>query len=230
MIMEIIIGIASTTHIDAHRERMAKEALDGMAEQINSRYIPQLVNHDPKQQIGVVLCGKVKQFSDGEFGLFAVFGIFEDESEYSKYPIRGENTVWGKYLHLLEDVSTDIQNSRSVDATEEDEDTDIAVLLERHLDSTAIWEDGTVYKVKHLIARSKDLEFHIYPKDHYPPHFHVISKQRGIDARFHIETLELVSMKNGGIKNSDAKKVRIFFESHTEMWDKLKSEHARMQK
>jgi hypothetical protein len=158
-----------------------------------------------------------------------VFGIFEDESEYLKYPVREKNIVWQKYLHLLDDVSTDVQNSRSTDSLEE-EDSSIAVLLERHLDSTAIWEDGTVYKVKHLIARSKDLEFHIYPKDHYPPHFHVISKQRGIDARFHIETIELVSMKKGSIKNSDAKKVKNFFETYPNMLKKLKDEYIRMQK
>lgn len=227
--MKIVTGIASTTHIDVYLERMTKEALNGMAQQINSKYIRQTVEHQPGLQIGIVLCGKIKQLSDGEFGLFAVFGIFDNESEYRKYPLGTPNIVWEKYVSLLNDVSTEIKELHQEDASTKDEIPSIATLLERHLDSTAIWEDGSVYKVKHLIARSKDLEFHVYPKDHYPPHFHVTSKQRGIEARFHIDTLELVSIKNGNVRNSDAKKVRNFFETYPDKWKALKEAYARMQ-
>ncbi len=57
--MKITIGIASTTHIDRHNERMAKSALDGMAVQIKERFIPQLIEHDLNQHIGVGLYGEV---------------------------------------------------------------------------------------------------------------------------------------------------------------------------
>ena len=79
--MKITTGIASTTHIDRHNERMAKSAIDGMAEQIKERFIPQLIEHDPKQHIGVVLYGEVFLLKDGEFALGIVSGIFENNEE-----------------------------------------------------------------------------------------------------------------------------------------------------
>jgi len=56
--MKIITGIASTAHIDRHNERMAKSALDSMATQIKEKFIPQLIEHDPNQHVGVILYGE----------------------------------------------------------------------------------------------------------------------------------------------------------------------------
>ncbi len=83
--MIIITGIASTTHIDRHNERMAKSALDGMAKQIKERFIPHLIEHDPNQHIGVILYGEVFRLKDGEYALGIVSGTFEDEHERERY-------------------------------------------------------------------------------------------------------------------------------------------------
>jgi hypothetical protein len=41
----------STTHIDKQGEKMAKSALDSMAIQVNTKYIPQLIEHDWNRQV-----------------------------------------------------------------------------------------------------------------------------------------------------------------------------------
>jgi hypothetical protein len=231
--MKIITGIASTTHVDAHYERMAKVALDRMVEQIKERFIPQLFDHDPNQQIGVLLCGKVEQLEDGEFALFIVSGIFESEEEKQKYPVGSPNTVWQEYLpHLdgiLEETAEQRANIKKNMPDPKEPPQNIAELLEIHLDSTAIWTDGRVYKIKHLIDSTGDLSIHVYPKDHRPAHCHVKSKQRGIDARFDIETLEVIDADQGLIRERDIKKIQDFFQTNPAILKKMRDEHARMQ-
>lgn len=95
--MKIITGIASTTHIDKHNERMAKSALDSMAEQIKKRFLPQLVEHDPNQHIGVILYGEVFQLKDGEYALGIVSGVFENNEEKQIFKIGQPNNVWEDY-------------------------------------------------------------------------------------------------------------------------------------
>ena len=102
--MRITIGIASTTHVDAHNERMSRAALFGMAEQIRSRYIPQLIEHDQTQQIGVVLHAKVIKLDDGEFALFVVTGAFDNDQERCTYKSGANNTVWRTYQQYLDNV------------------------------------------------------------------------------------------------------------------------------
>jgi hypothetical protein len=71
--------------------------------------------------------------------------------------------------------------------------------------------NGEVYYIKKYVASLGDLRIEVYPKDHKPEHFHVISKQRNINARFDIKTLELVSTKYGKIMNSDIEKIQHLF-------------------
>jgi hypothetical protein len=232
--MKIATGIASTTHIDAHGERMAKQALDGAAEQIRSRFIPFLVDHDPNQQIGVLIYGQVEQLEDGEFALFVVFGIFDDEEEGQRFAVGAANTVWQDYVHYLDGIRAEAgrhkvsDRKQGSDENHKGDPRNIADLLETYLDSTAIWVDGRVYKVKHLIAATGDLSIHVYPKDHDPAHFHVVSKQRGIDARFDIFTLEPMTMKKGLVRSSDVKKIQEFFRQRPDKLKEMRDEHARM--
>ncbi len=72
--MNITTAIASTTHIDKHGDRFAKSALDDMARQIKTKFIPHLVEHDPKQQVGAALYGEVFKLGDGEYALGVVTG------------------------------------------------------------------------------------------------------------------------------------------------------------
>jgi len=230
--MKITTGIASTTHIDRHNERMAKSALDGMAEQIKKRFIPQLIEHDQNQHIGVVLYGEVFQLKDSEYALGIVSGIFENEEEREKYKTGRPNVAWQdykKYLDIDELLKMNEQNHQASQIDPSSKNSNIADLLETHLDSTQVLPDGTVYKIKRFIAATGDLRIEVYPKDHSPQHFHVISKQRGIDARFDIKTLNLINTKQGTIRESDVRKIQNFFKTYPKCLEKLKSEHARLQ-
>jgi len=192
--MKIITSIASTTHIDRHNERMAKSALNNMAEQIKERFIPQLVEHDPNQHIGEILYGEVFQLKDGEYALGVVLGIFENNKEKETFKTGQPNNVWQdykKYLDIDELLKLNEQNHR-------------------------------------FIASTGDLRIVVYPKDHSPQHFHVISKQRKIDARFDIATLNLINAKQGSIQEKDIKKIQNFFKTFPDCLKKLRNEHARM--
>jgi len=230
--MKITIGIASTTHIDRHNERMAKSALDGMAVQIKERYIPQLIEHDLNQHIGVGLYGEVFQLKDGEYALGIVSGIFENEEERERYKTGQPNNVWQdykKYLDIDELLKLNKQNHQTKPINFFSQDSDIADLLETHLDSTQVLPDGTVYKIKRFIASTGDLRIEVYPKDHSPQHFHVISKQRKINARFDIKTLGLINTKSGSIQEKDIKKIQNFFKTNPDYLEKLRNEHVRLQ-
>lgn len=228
--MKITTGIASTTHIDRHNERMVRSALDSMAEQIKERFIPQLIEHDPNQHIGVILYGEVFQLNDGEYALGIVSGLFENEEEKKSHKTGNPNKVWRdykKYLDIDELVKINEQNHQ-VAKTKKTKQVNIADLIETHLDSTQVLPDGTVYKIKRFIASTGDLKIEVYPKDHEPEHFHVISKQRKINARFDIKTLDHINNKQGSISSSDIRKIQNFFDTHPGMLEFLKNEYARL--
>jgi len=229
--MKIVFGIGSTTHVDRHNERMAKSALEGMAEQIKERYIPTLIEHDWNRHVGVVLYGEVFQLKDGEYALGIVTGLFENEDERNKFKSGQPNEVWRDYKKYLKiDKLIDLNIEKVSDLVSQNSiPVNIADLLETHLDSTQVLPDGRVYKVKRFIAKTGDLRIEVYPKDHQPSHFHVISKQRGIDARFDIHTLKPVSVKEGRVTENDIKKIQDFFKTSPALLERLKNEHQRMQ-
>ncbi len=230
--MKTYIAIISTTHIDRHNERMTKEALDSMCEQIKSRFLPILVDHDPKRQIGVGLTAKVVRLEDGEFALYSVGGIFDDQNEKFIHKIGEHNNTYKEFDHYLKDIiDKPIDRKKLYKPTYfvADSSLNIADLLERHLDSTQIWTDGRVIKIKHFIASAGDLRIEIYPGDH-DNHFHIISKQRCINARFDIDTLELINEKYGKVKPSDVKKIQNFFKTNPNDYERLKREKERLTK
>jgi hypothetical protein len=71
-------AIISTTHIDLHHEKLTKEALDGMAEQINSGALPVNWEHNPLlPPIGRVVSASVEPTKDKEYALVATIEIFD---------------------------------------------------------------------------------------------------------------------------------------------------------
>lgn len=231
--MKINIGIASTTHVDRHHERMAKSALDGMAKQIKEKFIPQLIEHDWNRHVGVILYGEVFQLEDGEYALGIVFGIFEEPEEKTKFEIGKPNNVWQKYekyldIEELKQIQKDnSKKDKKVEKSKISKPNNIADLLEKHIDSTQVLPDSRVCKIKRYIASVGDLVIEVYPNDHYPPHFHVVSKQRKINARFNLETLEYINTKIGTISSKDIKKIQNFFEVMPQSLKFLKEEYAR---
>ncbi len=195
-------------------------------------YIPFLIEHDWNRQIGILFYGEVFQLYDGEFALGVVIGIFEDESEKIKYKINTTNLVSDKYKAYLNKKSI-IEQHRTKSFNKKlnnniNEKHDIANDLEIHLDSTQIAPDGSIYKIKRFIASTGDLSIEVYPQDHNPPHFHLKSKQRGIDARVSLNTFELISTKKGKITPNDLKKTKNFFDMNPKALKKLKDESKRL--
>jgi Domain of unknown function (DUF4160) len=231
--MKIRGGIASTTHLDYHGQRMAKSALDQFAGQIKDRYIPLLIEHDFDRQIGVNLSARVVRLEDGEHALLIVSGIFEDDSEAAAFRSGEANAVWKRYESTLDDVETRVPTLLSMAADwPSPEDAEypqtIAGQLELHLDSTSVAPDRSVGLIKQRIATIRDLEINVYPKDHEPAHFHVRSRQRNMDARFRIETLEFINEKRGKIKPKEIRQVQDFFEKNPAMYAQLKQEYERL--
>lgn len=72
--------------------------------------------------------------------------------------------------------------------------------LEMHLKEPAL-------ATKERVETIEDLQVIIYPNDHNPPHFHVLSKNREIDAKFTIENCELIS---GNMSSKNLKKIDAF--------------------
>ena len=68
----------------------------------------------------------------------------------------------------------------------------------------------------------------IYPKDHYPPHFHVTSVQRNIDAQFSLDSLELIKDQRDNIKADDVKKIQSFFNLFKNQKEYLLKEYNRL--
>lgn len=65
-------------------------------------------------------------------------------------------------------------------------------------------------RLKERIGTIDDLKIIIYSNDHNPPHFHVISNDFKINAKFLIENCDLLS---GNIKRKDLKKIQAFYNS-----------------
>jgi hypothetical protein len=60
----------------------------------------------------------------------------------------------------------------------------------------AVWDDGSLYSIKQLVARINGLQIHVYANEHAPPHFHVESAE--VDACFTIDDGEFMKGSIGG--------------------------------
>ncbi len=67
---------------------------------------------------------------------------------------------------------------------------------------------ATGLQTKEQVGRIGNMRIAIYTNDHNPPHFHVYSNDRKIDAKFRIDNCELLG---GPISPADKKKVRRFY-------------------
>jgi len=63
-------------------------------------------------------------------------------------------------------------------------------------------------KQKERVTTIKNLKIIIYSNDHNPPHFHVLSNDYNVNAKFLIENGEYLS---GEISNKDLKRIKAFY-------------------
>jgi hypothetical protein len=211
---------------------MSERALRQAALRIRQIYVPLLVNHDWGRRVGVLLSARVEPTEDDEFVLLAVAGLFENEDEPERYPIGARNILWQHYDEILDDES--LQES-ILEANHDESSIDqmsalsvegIAVRLAVYLDYAYSRRKRGGYMMKFLVAQVDDLKINVY-RDHPPPHFHVTSRQRNLNVRFDLETLEPLDGER--IERADQKKIRRFFENNPGALQRLRDEHRRMQ-
>ena len=88
--------------------------------------------------------------------------------------------------------------------------------LNRYINRTVVWPDGTVLEIKEFLGNIRNLKIEMYPNDHNPPHFHVKTKCETINAKFKLEDCSLIS---GRINKKDYKRIQAFYEKmHDELW------------
>jgi hypothetical protein len=99
----------------------------------------------------------------------------------------------------------------------------IKITLQHYLQSTVVSEFGEVYEIKKLVDRINNLKIIIHPRDHNPPHFHVLTDN--INASFSIHTGELIK---GTIDPKDQKRIKYFYDNQKEhlleIWTGLKTD------
>ena len=77
--MRTVRTLVATTKIDRHGDRFTRESFDDAAREMSTRYVPMLWNHDPRHPpLGRTIRAEVQELEDGEWGLFAVSELFEE--------------------------------------------------------------------------------------------------------------------------------------------------------
>ena len=99
----------------------------------------------------------------------------------------------------------------------------IKLMLRNCLQNTIVNDNGEVYEIKKLVEKINNLKIHIYPNDHNPPHFHVLTDN--INASFNIKTGELIK---GTVDPKDQRRIKYFYENQREnlleIWTDLKTD------
>ncbi len=92
-------------------------------------------------------------------------------------------------MNIYEEIEDRVIKAKSLEESLE--------VLEMLLSSGySVWEDGSLYNIKQLVARVNGLKIEVFSREHPPPHFHISGG--GIDATFSITDCEHLQGKIGG--------------------------------
>lgn len=98
-------------------------------------------------------------------------------------------------------------------------------ILERYINQTVVHPEFGVYFIKELVIRIRKMKIEINPNDHNPPHFHVKSHDKSIDAVFRLDNCSFIQGRIGG---DDLRRIEEFYkdpraqELMKVMWNKSK--------
>ncbi len=85
------------------------------------------------------------------------------------------------------------------------------IFLNYYINQYLNWDGkGQFYEHRDRIATINNLKVVIYSNDYHPAHFHVVSNDKKIDAKFKIENGEYISEK---ITSGDIKKIAIYYDN-----------------
>jgi hypothetical protein len=225
---DCMIVIASTTHKDLHGMRMAKQVLDGFEQAVRQKYYPLQFNHDDDApRLGVMVSAKVFTLPDGETALGAAIIKHSSPELAALYPAGAANTVFDKFLPAVDIqallIGHQIKMMRYVEVKLTLEDQ-----LEAFFQSHIVGPDGQIRTNKHLVTNIGSFQVVVWPEDHRPAHFHLISKPRNIDVSFTIHPVERLKDNIGKISNKQIKLVKLFFSTHPDELLKLHQAAVRL--
>lgn len=109
---------------------------------------------------------------------------------------------------------------------------EIELELDKYINRTMYHPEWGIYFIKELVARVRNMKIEIYSNDHNPPHFHVKSNDKSIDAVFRLDNGEYL---RGIIGNKDQKRIEAFFkdvhvkELMRKIWNKSKGGRQKLQ-
>jgi Domain of unknown function (DUF4160) len=96
--------------------------------------------------------------------------------------------------------------------------------LGKYLDRAVIDQDGNVreFFTKAFVGQIRDLRIELRPvgKEHNPPHFHVISQQRNMNASFTLNGCDLLV---GNATEKDVKAIKSFFQKNPTLFANIKA-------
>lgn len=86
-----------------------------------------------------------------------------------------------------------LENAAKTATSLDESTTALAQLLSS---GVAVWDDGSLYSIRQLVAKVNGLKIEVFAREHPPPHFHISGG--GIDATFSLTTCELLQGKISG--------------------------------
>lgn len=223
------VAIIVTSHLDKHGERFSREAVIDVVRQIHNKLLPMRFNHDEVAgDQGAVLSAVDFKLNDGEIAVGVIAVHFDNYEQRQKYRIGEANLFFDQYKELINVKLLLALNDMKM-LLYEPENMGISEALNAYLNSHYLDNNGKETVRKYNICNIGDFRVDVFPDDHLTAHFHIISKQRGINARISVDNLDLLSIKTGKQKISkrDLKLIKRFFRSQSEQYNKLKSESKR---
>lgn len=223
------LAIASTTHLDLHGERIAKQQISDFEQTIATKYIGYQYNHNgagPK--LGVIVSAKLFDLSDGEAAIGIIIVEYTDNRISKELQIGAPNTLFEKFQKaIIVDLLVELDKLNMLiyvppKLTLEDK-------LESFFQSHIIDSSGRIRTNKYFVTEFGKFTVEVYPKDHRPAHCHIISTQRRINARFTLEPFGLMNMKQGKITGKDKKIIMRFFSTHPDELENLQIEARRLE-
>lgn len=87
-------------------------------------------------------------------------------------------------MNIYEEIEDRAATAKSLN-----ESLEVLELLLSH--GYSVWQDGSLYQIKQLVACVHGLKIEVFSKEHAPPHFHISGN--GVDAIFSIADCELLA-------------------------------------
>lgn len=107
--MGLIKAIIATTNVDSHGDQFTKNALQGMVNQLNEKYVRVIKEHDPRKiPIGRIINSSLIELENGHFGVETISEIFDGNSEIEDDKNRFlaiENDILSENINITYDFS-----------------------------------------------------------------------------------------------------------------------------